>query len=154
MDWIGWLRENRAAVSWLLGISGFMFLGSLVVVPLLVVRIPTNYFSHADRPPLLWARQHFAVRAVLLLAKNVLGLALLFLGLVMLVLPGQGLLAILVGLMLLNFPGKFRFERWLIIRRPVLSSVNWIRRQADREPLAVQSEADDLHRADQSPGPD
>ena len=71
------------------------------------------------------------------LLKNTAGVVFLTAGVAMLVLPGQGLLTILLGLMLINFPGKRRFELALIRRRPVLKSVNWIRRRAGREPLIV-----------------
>jgi hypothetical protein len=53
----------------------------------------------------------------------------------MLLVPGQGLLTIAVGLMLVDFPGKFRFERWLAVRPPVWRSINWLRKRAGRGPL-------------------
>jgi hypothetical protein len=56
-------------------------------------------------------------------------------GLVMLVVPGQGLLTLAVGLMLMDFPGKFRLERWLATRGPVWRSLNWLRKRARRPPL-------------------
>jgi len=56
-------------------------------------------------------------------------------GIIMLVLPGQGIFTILIGIMLLNFPGKYRLERWIVARRPVLRSINWLRRRAGRAPL-------------------
>ena len=55
----------------------------------------------------------------------------------MLVLPGQGILTILVGFTLLDFPGKFRLQRWIVTRRGVLESINWVRKKAGREPLAL-----------------
>jgi hypothetical protein len=56
-------------------------------------------------------------------------------GLAMLVLPGQGILTILIGVMLLDFPGKRRWELWLIRRRGVRHSIDWIRQRAARPPL-------------------
>ena len=56
-------------------------------------------------------------------------------GIAMLVLPGQGLLTIVVGIVLLNFPGKYRLERWLATRSPVWRSLNWLRRRAGRPEL-------------------
>jgi len=38
--------------------------------------------------------------------------------------PGPGILTIVLGVMLLNFPGKRRLERWLIRRPMVLSAMN------------------------------
>ena len=74
---------------------------------------------------------------LVLLAKNLLGVVFVLMGIAMLVLPGQGLLSIFVGVMLLNFPGKYRFERWLIKKPSVLRSINWLRRKSRRPPLVL-----------------
>ena len=49
--------------------------------------------------------------------------------------PGQGLLTLLVGLLLMNFPGKYRLERWLVGRRGVLTALNWLRRRGGHPPF-------------------
>ena len=72
-----------------------------------------------------------------LVAKNIAGLIFILAGMAMLVLPGQGLISILLGLSLTNFPGKYRLERFLISRPAILRSVNWIRRKADKDPLII-----------------
>jgi hypothetical protein len=59
----------------------------------------------------------------------------------MLLLPGQGLLTILVGILITEFPGKYRLARWIITRRRVLSAINWLRKRAGREPLRVEGDA-------------
>jgi hypothetical protein len=44
---------------------------------------------------------------------------------------------------LIDFPGKFRFERWLVAREPVRQSINWLRNRAGRPPLELpQNSAD------------
>ncbi|MEX0964235.1 MAG: hypothetical protein WDZ52_09385 [Pseudohongiellaceae bacterium] len=55
----------------------------------------------------------------------------------MLILPGQGLLTILIGVVLVDFPRKYKFQRWLISLGPVLKSANWLRRKGGREPLEI-----------------
>jgi hypothetical protein len=77
---------------------------------------------------------------VVIVAKNLLGILLALAGLVMLVVPGQGLLTLVAGLMLVDFPGKYRLERWLATRPPVWRSINWLRRRAGREPLEQPDE--------------
>ena len=52
-------------------------------------------------------------------------------------LPGQGIFTILIGVMLLNFPGKYQLEQWIVARRPVLHSINWLRRRAGRAALVL-----------------
>ena len=51
----------------------------------------------------------------------------------------QGLLTILIGIMLTDFPGKYKLERWLVRKRPVLTSINWLRQRAGKSPLATGS---------------
>ena len=53
----------------------------------------------------------------------------------MLVLPGQGILTILIGIMFINFPGKYRLERWVVLRAPVLNVINKMRHRAGHAPL-------------------
>nr|WP_239552730.1 PGPGW domain-containing protein [Oceanisphaera litoralis] len=126
---------------WTLGIaSAVCFIGSLLAIPWLVVRIPADYFSDSYRHRVLWARQHPLLRWLLLILKNLLGLVLLLMGIAMLVLPGQGLLTILIALVMLNFPGKYRLERRLFRVPSVRNGVNWLRRRAGRPPLRFDGE--------------
>jgi hypothetical protein len=55
----------------------------------------------------------------------------------MLVLPGQGLFTIIIGLMLSNYPGKFEIERKLIAIPTILKSINWLRRKSNKPILKV-----------------
>ena len=115
---------------WLAGVSALTFVGSLVIVPILAARIPADYFSAGRRGKTPWGRKYPALRLVLLILKNALGVVLVMGGILMLFLPGQGLLTIFLGIMLMDFPGKYRLERYLISRGPVLRGINWIRRKA------------------------
>ncbi len=136
-SWLRWISDHQTALGWLIATSILTFVVSLILVPVFVARIPSNYFEHEKRPQVPWATQHPAMRAILLVAKNVGGVLLVILGLVMLVIPGQGIASIVVGITLLDFPGKFRLERWLISHSPVLRSINWLRQRAHKEPLVV-----------------
>jgi hypothetical protein len=133
---VEWIGLSRAAVWWIVIASAVMLFAALVAVPLLVVRIPTDYFAHPHRSDAAWIRKHPWLRLVWLIAKNALGCALLVLGALMLVLPGQGLLTLLIAVALLDFPGKFRLQRWVVTRRGVTESISWIRKKAGRDPLA------------------
>jgi hypothetical protein len=106
-------------------------------VPALVVRIPTDYFAHEDRPPSAWTGRHRMVRLAIAIGRNALGAIFIAAGIAMLVLPGQGLLTILVGFFTLDFPGKYHLEKRLLSQRRVLSGINWLRKRARREPLRV-----------------
>jgi hypothetical protein len=139
MDWLGsqveWAKSREVLLWWLFAASVAMFLATPVVVAWLVVRLPTDYFTAQRRqPPASWQRYR-VLRPLVLVAKNLAGIVLLAAGLVMLIVPGQGLLTMAVGLMLVDFPGKYRVERWLATRRPVWRSIDWLRNRTGRDSL-------------------
>ena len=128
---------NPAVLFWSFGLSLALFVGSLVAMPMLLARLRADYFARPDTTAGGWLHQHPAARLVLLALKNLLGLILLAAGLAMMVLPGQGIITILIALTLLNFPGRRRMELRLIRQRHVRSAVDWIRRRAGSPPLIV-----------------
>ena len=134
---IEWIQTHETLLWWLAAVSMVTFVATLIAVPILVARIPSDYFAHRRRHRTPWAEHHPAVRAMLMTAKNVLGGVFIVVGIAMLVLPGQGVLTIVIGIMLLDFPGKYRLERSVVASRPVLRSINWLRRRAHRAPLEV-----------------
>lgn len=115
---------------------GVPFVATLVVVPWAILQLPADYFSRHRRRS-LWSNRHPLVRWLLLVAKNLLGVLLVITGIMMLVLPGQGLITVLFGVMLLDFPGKFRFQRWLVCRGPILRAVNWLREKWHKPPFQI-----------------
>ncbi len=140
---LDWLGEHRTILYWLTGASVVLFVASLIVVPAVVIRIPADYFAHQTRPrrPGAWAGRHPAARAAISVGRNMLAAILILAGLAMLVLPGQGVLAIIAGVLMLDVPGKYRFERWLVSRPGVLRALNWLRRRAGKPPLRVNGQA-------------
>ena len=117
-----------------------MFVLTLLIVPFVVVRMSADYFSDQHRHTSKWARFHPVLRYTLIGLKNLAGLILLTMGILMLVLPGQGLLTMFFGIALMDFPGKFAVERRLISYPAVMNSINWIRKKANRKPLIIDSE--------------
>jgi hypothetical protein len=74
-----------------------------------------------------------------MLLKNVFGLLLLVLGIIMAFpgVPGQGVLTILLGLMLLDFPGKRQLEYRIVSRPKVLRAINRLRARFGRPPMVL-----------------
>jgi hypothetical protein len=66
-------------------------------------------------------------------ARNLAGLALLAAGIAMLVLPGQGLLTMLLGLSFMDFPGKHALLERAIACPKLQHALNWLRRKEGRE---------------------
>ena len=118
-------------------VSAATFVLSLLLIPVIIVRIPEDYFSSSKQDVKRWQGMNPVSRSCLVVAKNLLGLVLLLMGILMLVLPGQGLLTILFGIALIDFPGKHQLERRLIAYPRVLNSINWIRKKANKQPLLV-----------------
>lgn len=110
--------------------SAVMFLFSLLALPWFLGKIPADYFVR-QRVSHTWKvllQPHAIVR-------NVLGLPIVLAGIAMLVLPGQGILTIIVGLGVMQFPGKFEAERWVVRRPGVLQAINWMREKSGHVPL-------------------
>jgi putative transmembrane protein PGPGW len=127
---------------WLSVISLVMFVVSLLVMPMLVARIPVDYFVRSEPSPLSWQRRHPLVRWTLRVLKNLCGVMLLVPGVVMLFTPGQGILTVLVGMSLMDFPGKRKFELWLIRRPRVLATINWLRQKSRQPPVQLPLDHD------------
>lgn len=132
------LADNPHLVAWLSLGSIAIFFISLATLPWLVAQIPEDYFHTRQRvrKPSTGIRR--IISPIWRLFKNVLGWTLLVGGFLMLFLPGQGLLTLLVGAMLCNYPGKFRLERKIVSRPKVLGSLNWLRGRAKKPPLTIE----------------
>ena len=141
---LAWLETNQTVVLWLAGFSAFLFLATLVAIPFLVIRMESDYFLRRTPPADSWRQQHPAVRVLLRVSKNAIGYALVVSGAILSMpfIPGQGLVTVLVGLSLIDFPGKRALELRLARLRPVLRAINWIRRKADRPPLELPPRSD------------
>ena len=115
-------------------ISLLLFLGTLVAIPTILVRLPADYFKEENTR--VWLDgNHPIIRGIALLLKNGIGIIFLLAGIAMLVLPGQGILTMLIGVSLIDFPGKRKLERKLISLPKVLSGINSFREKFDKPPF-------------------
>ena len=127
---------SKDILSGLVVLSIVGFIGSLVAIPLILVRLPAHYFD--ERHPRKWMENHHPVlRLIGHVDKNVVGFVLLAAGIAMLVLPGQGILTMLIGISLVDFPGKRQLERKLIGQPAVLNTINKVREKFGQPPLTV-----------------
>ncbi|MFO1351117.1 MAG: PGPGW domain-containing protein [Gammaproteobacteria bacterium] len=130
-----WLRDHETWMWWLGASSLIAFLGSLIVIPIIVNRIPADYFMRPRHAHV--ERRHPLLRWLVLILKNCFGVLFLLAGIAMLVLPGQGILTILIGLTLLNFPGKHALEVRIVSQPAVLHAINWMRAKTHHPPLRL-----------------
>ncbi len=138
---LGWIQEHETVFLLIGGASFIVFAAVLAIVPWMVVRIPKDYFASQKRPEKRRIiHQSGAMRLFVLAVKNLTGGVFVLAGVIMLVLPGQGVLMIMLGLSLMNFPGKFRLERWIISRGPILRLINRLRRGRGQPALVLNNE--------------
>lgn len=124
---------SRVEFLQLLGIlSGMMFFGSLLVVPWLVSRLSEEFFIRHRQQVGQRRRRHPLLSFLLRFLRNLIGLSLLASGMAMLVLPGQGILTMVVGISLMDFPGKQELLARLVRLKQVRRGLNWIRRRAGK----------------------
>jgi len=133
-----WLQQNETLLWSVSGLSLVLFVATLIAIPWMIVRLPADYFIQS--PIRDWPTRHPAVHLALVVLKNLAGVVLFAMGVAMLILPGQGLLTMLIGITLIDFPGKRRWERWLIDHRPILHAANWIRARNLKPPLQLLRE--------------
>ena len=137
------IADAYSGLTWrsvLIGIAIFLitFSGSLGIVSLILVKIPADYFRNNHHSK-FWAGRPPTVRIVALVGKNILGLLLIVVGIILSLpgVPGQGLLTILLGVMLVDFPGKHRLEQKLLHRPAIKNSINRLRARFDKPPLEL-----------------
>lgn len=140
-----WLTQtiNSLGLTWqqvLVGmlVSAVTFAGSIAAVTFVLVKLPANYF-HSSHAREFLVNRHLALRWAAIIVKNLLGAGLVLLGILMSLpgVPGQGVLTILLGIMLLDFPGKRRLEQRLVGHPKVLRTINTLRRKFDKPPLML-----------------
>ncbi len=126
--------------SVLLGVLVFVvtFSINLAIVSFILVKIPANYFQ-ASHSRELWKGSSPAIRWLGVILKNALGVLLVALGIVLSLpgIPGQGLLTILLGIMLLDFPGRRKLELKLLSRPQVHNTINKLRHKFGKPPLKL-----------------
>jgi len=131
---IDWVQDNPwfAAAATVGSIITLLATGAAAVWAL--GRLPPDHLTHTGRGRRFeWASP--PGRLALIAGKNIVGWLLILAGLAMLALPGQGLLTMIVGLVLVDLPGKRRVERAILCREGVLQRVNAVRRRMGRPPL-------------------
>jgi hypothetical protein len=137
------MLTSISMVTWqsaLVGVLLFVvtFAISLAIVSFILVKLPPDYFQE-DRPNEFWSGRHPAIRLLGIIGKNILGVLLVALGIVMSIpgVPGQGILTILLGIMLLDFPGRRDLERRIVSQPRVLKNVNKLRHRFGKPELAL-----------------
>lgn len=138
-----WISNQWSELTWgsiLLGLGLFLvsFIISFGAIAIVMVKIPASYFSpHYERDFL--PNTPWLVRWGAVIAKNILGLFLILLGIILSLpgIPGQGILTILLGLIMIDIPGKRPIEARIIRRPTVLKAINKLRANYNKPALVL-----------------
>ena len=140
MEWFSdiWASLTMGKVALFVGLFLLSIAFSFASIAVVMVKIPANYFSshyvHDFLPNSSWLVRWGAV-----VAKNVFGVFLIGLGIILSLpgVPGQGFLTILLGLIMLDIPGKRPLEARIIKRPSILSAINRFRARYNKPPLVM-----------------
>jgi len=139
MDWLLSTVQQYVSTDMLIALTALslvFFVGSLIAIPFILVRLPADYFD--IRVPRPWMENHHPIlRLIGHMVKNAVGAIFLFAGFLMLFLPGQGILTMLIGISMLDFPGKRKVEAKLIGQQTLLGVINGMRKKIGKPPLVL-----------------
>jgi len=130
------LKEYAPFFEWIGILSLLTFIGSLVAVPWIIGKLPADYFIQHRKKVAERHEQHPLAAKIIFISRNGIGFVFFLAGVVMLVLPGQGIITILIGISFMDFPGKHALVDYLVRRPRVIRILNWIRNRKKRPPFA------------------
>lgn len=131
---VTWLSQNTSVIAGI-GIFSFILLTtSLLATPWVLARLPANYFT---KPPVI--EPQTVRRLCIATLKTLLGIIMALAGIAMMFTPGPGLVCLVLGLALCEFPGKHRLLQQLVRRPAVFSTLNWLRKKAGKPPFVLPS---------------
>ena len=139
----GLVSDIIGLITWqsaLIGVLIFLvtFVVNLALVTFILVKLPTDYFKK-NRKTTFWSGPRPAVHAAKVVGKNLLGVLLIAIGIVLSLpgVPGQGLLTVLLGVMLVDFPGKRTVEQKLLKRPAITNAITRLRQKFGKPPLQL-----------------
>jgi hypothetical protein len=138
------LQQFWASVTWFQIVFAAIgtvatFVISYVVVTVILVKMPANYF-HSDYEHHFLSDHHPVLRSTAIAVKNVIGVLVILTGIVLSMpgVPGPGLLTIFIGIMMTDVPGKRALEVKIIHRPAVLSAINRLRARYNKPGLVLE----------------
>jgi hypothetical protein len=140
MEWISkfWNSLTWGEVGLGVGLFFLSLAFSFLAIGIVIVKIPENYFSTHYQQDFL-PNSSWLVRWGAVVLKNILGVILVIVGIILSLpgVPGQGFLTILIGLIMIDIPGKRPIEARIIKRPTILAAVNDLRARYKKPPLVM-----------------
>lgn len=137
-DWIlqFWESLTWGRIAWGLLFTVITIIASYGLIVIGMIKIPADYFSSTYVKEIKHDK-HFTLRWSAFIIKNIVGFLLIIAGIIMIFTPGPGVPTILLGLVMMDIPGKRPLEAKLIQRPLVLSAVNELRAKYNKPPLIM-----------------
>jgi hypothetical protein len=142
VSWVTEIFQRPAMMGQHAILATLLFVATLVIsfaVSLIIlIRLPPDYVRVPRAQSFQDATRGIFFRIGIVL-KNLLGAILIVFGAILSLpgMPGQGLLTVLVGVILLDFPGKRRLLYKILSRPFLLRSINRLRTKFSRPPLVI-----------------
>ena len=145
MEWLGeiwqwilrfWESLTWGRLAWGIAFSLITIVASYGLIVIGMIKIPADYFS-PNYVKEIGKDNHFTLRWATFIIKNLIGFLLIVAGIIMIFTPGPGVPTILLGLIMMDIPGKRPLEAKLIQRPMVLSAVNELRAKYKKPPLIM-----------------
>ena len=129
------LELNWITAVWGLAVFLLGFALSTGLVIFVLIKLPTTFFQDSHSRVFMQST-HPALRWAGLIGKNLIGYCVIMLGMALTLpgIPGQGLVIILVGITLIDFPGKRRLVKRLLGVPRVVQGLNWLRHRFGKPP--------------------
>lgn len=141
--------NNTEVLAYLALASLVLFFVSLLLVPWICVRIPGDYFLDDQKGK---QNRHPVLTTSILILRNMVGLILFVLGLIMLFTPGQGLLTIFLSLLFMTIPGKQKLLLRIVRQPQVYRIINRLRERAGKRKLSLPAKHSGLHASSKAKG--
>jgi hypothetical protein len=126
---IYWIQTHDVLLGWM-GLFSFITIAcTMVIIPVVILLLPPRYLLDPAQPAFNYSPP---LKGIFLAMKNTIGGFFAIAGLGMLLLPGQGLLTLFIGVVLIDFPRKRKVVRWFLGRRRLLSIINRFRARFNR----------------------
>ena len=135
-DWLPELTWQNVGLGVLMVVVTFVV--ATGIVSFVVVKLPATYF-HPDHDRDVLKDKHPAIRWAGIIGKNLAGVILVALGVLMSLpgIPGPGLVTILFGVMLIDFPGRRQLEHKIVSRPSVHKKINSLRKRFGKKPIKL-----------------
>ena len=144
-----WVQLSLRSLLYVVGLFAVTFTLSIVLIGALLVYLPPTFFLDSHNRN-LWIDRHPLLRFMGRVIKNIAGIGLILFGLLLSLpgIPGQGLLTILVGLVLVDFPGKRQLERRTIGRPAIRKGIDRLRQRFGKPPLVLSESTSDAQQTE------